>query len=107
MEDNTTRGERRKHRRTFSKEFKVDAVRLVSEGNRSVVDVAREIGIDPNTLYHWKRESEKDGEEAFPGKGHLTAQEEEIRRLRKRLAEAEEDREILKKALGFFSRRGK
>ena len=96
-----------RERKTYDKQFKLDAVRLVTEGGRSVREVAREIGVDANTLYHWKRELVKEGEDAFPGKGHLTAQEEEIRRLRKRLAEAEEDREILKKALGFFSRRGK
>lgn len=96
-----------RERKTYDKQFKVDAVKLVTEGGRSVRDVAREIGIDPNTLYHWKRELLKEEEDAFPGKGHMTAQEEEIRRLRKKLAEAEEDREILKKALGFFSRRGK
>lgn len=96
-----------KGRKTYDKQFKLDAVRLVTEGGRSVRDVAGEIGVDPNTLYHWKRELVKEGEDAFPGKGHLTAQEEEIRRLRKELAEAKEDREILKKALGFFSRRGK
>lgn len=96
-----------KGRKTYDKQFKLDAVRLVSEGGRSVRDVARELGIDPNTLYGWKRELTKEGEDAFPGKGHLTEQEEEIRRLRKKLAEAEEDREILKKALGYFSRRGK
>lgn len=96
-----------RERKTYDKQFKLDAVRLVTEGGRSVREVAREIGVDANTLYHWKRELVKEGEDAFPGKGHLTEQEEEIRRLRKRLAEAEEDREILKKALGFFSRRGK
>ena len=94
-------------RKTYDRQFKLDAVRLVSEGKRSVREVAGEIGIDPNTLYQWKRDLAKEEEEAFPGKGHLTAQEEEIRRLRKKLAEAEEDREILKKALGYFSRRGK
>ena len=94
-------------RRTYDKQFKLDAVKLVNEGERSIREVARELGIDPNMLYHWKREMLKEGTDAFPGKGHLTAQEEEIRRLRKELAEAKEDREILKKALGYFSRRGK
>lgn len=94
-------------RRVYDKQFKLDAVRLVTEGGRKVREVARELGIDANTLYGWKRELEASKEAAFPGKGNLTEQEEEIRRLRKALAEAEEDREILKKALGFFSRRGK
>jgi transposase len=75
-------------RRRFDKGFKLDAIRLVTEGGRSVQDVARELGIDPNTVYHWKRELLQEGDDAFPGKGHLTVQEEEIRRLRKELAEA-------------------
>lgn len=96
-----------KKRKTYDKQFKVDAVLMVTSGGRKVPEVARELGIDPNTLYGWKRELEASGEAAFPGKGNLTAQEEEIRRLRRELAEAKEDREILKKALGYFSRRGK
>lgn len=93
-----------KRRKGYDKQYKVDAIKLVTEAGRSVREVARELGIDANTLYHWKRELTKEGEEAFPGKGHMTAQEEEIRRLRKELAEAKEDREILKKALGYFSK---
>ncbi len=97
----------RKERKVYDKQFKVDAVNLVTSTGKSVRAVAAELGIDANTLYHWKRELAKEGEEAFPGKGHLTEQEEEIRRLRRQLAQAEEDREILKKALGYFSRHGK
>ena len=96
-----------KRRKVYDKQFKIDAVTLVTAGGRKVRDVARELGIDPNTLYGWKRELEAAGSDAFPGKGNLTEQEEEIRRLRKELAEAKEDREILKKALGYFSRHGK
>ena len=94
-------------RKTYDKQFKLDAVALVTKGGRKVREAARELGIDPNTLYSWKRELEAAGEVAFPGKGNLTEQEEEIRRLRRALAQAEEDREILKKALGYFSRHGK
>jgi transposase len=96
-----------KRRRVYDKQYKLEAIKLVTEAGRSVRDVARDLGIDANTLYHWKRELTKEGEESFPGKGHMTVQEEEIRRLRKELAEAKEDREILKKALGYFSKSGK
>jgi len=99
--------EESRKRKRFDKQFKLDALKLVTEGGKSVREVAAELGIDPNTIYHWKKELSESGEDAFPGKGHLSAQEEEIRRLRKELAEAKEDREILKKALGYFSRRGK
>ena len=94
-------------RKVYDKQFKIDAVGLVTKGGRKVQELARELGIDPNTLYGWKRELEAAGDVAFPGKGHLTPEEEEIRRLRRALAEAEEDREILKKALAYFSKHGK
>jgi len=96
-----------KKRRAFDRQFKVDAVSLVVNGGRTIVDVARDLGIDANTLYRWKREFTKEEKEAFPGKGRLSPQEEELRRLRRELAEAKEDSEILKKALAFFSKHGK
>jgi transposase len=96
-----------KKRKTYDRDFKVNAVALVTEGSRKVREVARELGIDANTLYHWKRELQEEREGAFPGKGHLSQLEEENRRLRRELAEVKEDREILKKALAYFSRRGK
>ncbi len=99
--------ESEKKRKTYDRQFKIDAVNLVVNGERSVREVARDLGIDANTLYHWKHELAAEGREAFPGKGRLSPQEEELRRLRRELAEAKEDREILKKALAFFSKRGK
>jgi transposase len=98
--------ETERKRKTYDRQFKVDAVSMVVNGGRSVRAVARELGIDPNSLYHWKREFSEEGAEAFPGKGRLSPQEEELRRLRRELAQAKEDREILKKALAFFSKRG-
>ena len=96
-----------KKRRAFDRQFKVDAVSLVVNGGRTIVEAARDLGIDANTLYRWKREFTKEDKEAFPGKGRLSPQEEELRRLRRELAEAKEDSEILKKALAFFSKHGK
>jgi transposase len=96
-----------KRRTKYDRQFKVDAVNLVVNGNRSVVAVARDLGIDANSLYRWKREFSAEGSEAFPGKGRLSPQEEELRRLRRELDQAKEDREILKKALAFFSKHGK
>jgi len=94
-------------RREFDKAFKEEAVRLVVEGHRTVAAVARDLGIDPNVLYRWKREMETGGSQAFPGKGRSSSVEEENDKLRKQLAIAEEERDILKKALAVFSRRGK
>ena len=96
-----------KKRKRYDRQFKLDAVSLVVNGGRSVAEVARDLGISENTLHKWKRELSLEGSEAFPGKGRLATQEEELRRLRRALAQAEEDRDILKKALAFFSKDGK
>ncbi len=96
-----------KKRTAYDRQFKNDAVNLVVNGGRSVREVARDLGIDPNRLYHWKRKLTQEGSDAFPGKGRLSPQEEELRRLRRELEEAKEDREILKKALAYFSKHGK
>ena len=94
-------------RRQYDKAFKEEAVRLVIEGHRKVSSVARDLGIEANMLYRWKLELETGGNQAFPGKGNSGSTEEENERLRKQLSIAEEERDILKKALAVFSRRGK
>jgi len=99
-------GEQKK-RRTFDRQFKVDAVNLVVQGGKRVPEVARDLGIDANSLYHWKRELEEEASVAFPGKGKLTAEAEEIRRLRRALEQADEERDVLKKALAYFSKNAK
>jgi len=92
-----------KKRKGYDRQFKLDAINMVVSEGRSVREVAQSLGIDTNTLYHWKRELLSAGSEAFPGKGHMTPQEEELKRLRRELAQAQEDRDILKKALAYFS----
>lgn len=88
----------------YTKEFKIEAVRLSEESDVSVYDIARELGVHPNTLYKWRHQYLVDGEEAFPGHGNLKAGDDEVRQLRRELARVREEREILKKALAFFSR---
>ncbi len=82
-------------RKSYTRQFKIDAVNLVVNGERTIPDVARELGIEPNLLYRWKRELTKEQTEAFPGKGRLGPQEEELRRLRRELEQVKQDREIL------------
>jgi transposase len=91
-------------RRRYDRDFKEGAVRLVLDGGRSVRSVARDLGIHENMLHRWKAEYLEDREHAFPGKGHMKPHEEELMRLRKKLADVEEEREILKKALAIFSK---
>lgn len=93
-----------KKRRVFTREFKENAVKLVMEGNRSVREVSKGLGINENLIYRWKKQFSEDRENSFPGKGHLKPYDEEIRRLRKELSDAREERDILKKAVGIFSR---
>jgi transposase len=101
----------RQSRRRFSREFKVEAVRLASAGDRSVAEVARELGMNAEVLRSWKRLWKRrmnsgDGApvaDVFPGNGKLTSQDEELRRLRRENAILREEREILKKATAFAS----
>jgi transposase len=91
-------------RRRFDAQFKVDALRLIAESNRKIIDVARELGIRPELLYRWKSEYAVDPEQAFPGKGRMKPDEEYVRRLERELAQARAERDILKKALAYFSK---
>ncbi len=91
-------------RRRFDVAFKLDALRLIQESDRSISDIARDLGIRRELLYKWKRELDADPEHAFPGKGKLKPEAERVRQLEQELARAKEERDILKKALAFFSK---
>jgi len=94
-------------RRTYTKEFKVEAVRLVTDGGRRVSEVARELGIDPNQLHAWKAQLRVDAEHAFPGKGNVSADQEELVRLRRENARLRQDLDFLKKTAAYFAREQK
>lgn len=94
-------------RKKYTREFKQEAARLAEESEQPLDELARELGIHPNTLYKWRRQFLQDGEDAFPGHGKLTPADEEIRRLRRELARVKEEREILKKATQFFAKESK
>lgn len=94
-------------RQTYSREFKLEAVRLLNEGKKKSADLARELGIKRNQLYKWKDEVDMQGDAAFPGQGRRVATESqaaEMARLKRELARAKEENEILKKAAAFFAR---
>jgi transposase len=92
-------------RRKYDSEFKRDAVKLVLEGGRVASEVAKGLGINENVLYRWIKQYREDPENAFPGKGKLKPEDEELRRLRRELADVKEERDILKKVVGIFSKR--
>lgn len=91
-------------RRKYDREFKLEAVRLVTQGGRPVSEVARDLGIHENLLYNWRQKYLDDTAHAFPGKGHLKPADEEMRRLKKELTDVKKERDILKKALAIFSK---
>jgi transposase len=91
-------------RRTFTREFKVEAVKLVTEKGYSVAEAARSLGIGQTLLRSWKLALESNGAEAFPGQGKLPASEEELRRLRAENKRLQTECDILKKATAFFAK---
>ncbi len=93
--------QKRKH---YSKQFKIDAVKLVTEQGFNVSEAARNLGIHHSSLRRWKRQLESDGNQAFPGKGNLSTEKQELDRLRKENKRLRMEREILKKAAAFFAK---
>ncbi len=93
-------------RRKYDSDFKRNAVRLSEDPDRTVADVAENLGIGKDILYRWRREQHAKEGLAFPGNGReaLTSQQQRIRDLEKRLKDAEMERDILKKAMAIFSR---
>lgn len=94
---------KRKNRK-YTREYKIEAVRLCEKDERPVAEVARQLGIHPNNLYKWRAQFGENGEESFPGKGKLRSSDEELRRLQRENMRLREERDILKKTVVFFSR---
>jgi transposase len=90
-------------KRKYTKEFKTEAVRLAMQGEGAMSETAQELGVHPNILYKWVREHKADPVQAFPGKGRLRADEEEIARLRRDYERVKMERDILKKAMAIFT----
>ena len=92
-------------RRQYTKEFKLEAVRLAEESEKPLSQVARELGIRADMLRGWKRQVEGAGSQAaFPGNGTLPETEEENRRLRRELEVVRQERDFLKKAAAYFAK---
>lgn len=96
-----------KKRKQFTREFKMEAVRLLEEDKKPAADLARALGIRRNQLYKWKDILDQKGNDAFPGKGRRSgtkSQASEIAQLKRELAQSKEEVEILKKAAAFFAK---
>ncbi|MFD3431774.1 IS3 family transposase [Alteromonas macleodii] len=94
-----------KTRKSYSKEFKLDAVSLVTEQNYKIAEAARSLGISANMLGRWLKEQESEGAYAFRGNGKLTPEQEEIRRLREENKRLKMEKEIPKKGDGLLCQR--
>lgn len=94
--------------REYTKEFKLEALELLKRGEKNAGQIERELGITPGLLLKWKTRYqilENEGQPAQIGPSDMEAAKAEIRRLQRELANAEEEREILKKVLNIFSRK--
>lgn len=95
-------------RRRFTREFKLEAVRLVNEGNETVTAVAERLGIRPDMLRNWKRQvaglPRVQKNKIFMDPGKATGQEEELKRLRREVEQLQQERDFLKKAAAYFAK---
>jgi transposase len=91
-------------RREFSREFKLEAVRLVKERGVTAAQAARDLDVHENVLRKWVRELAADPQQAFPGKGVMKPEQAEIDRLKKEVAKLKMERDILKKAAAYFAK---
>jgi transposase len=99
-------------KKVYTEEFKQEAVRLAERGEKSIAQLAKDLGISKHTLFLWKsqrRTHAADGALGLQGTGvhRLTPEQDEIRRLKRELAVVTEEREILKKAMAFFAKESK
>jgi transposase len=90
-------------RRKHSREFKVEAVRLVRERGVTVAQAARDLDLNQTLLRRWVQQFVADPKEAFPGQGQQKPEDAEITRLRREVARLKMERDILKKAAAYFA----
>ena len=90
-------------RKMYDREFKLEAVRMASEPGVTASEVESRLGIGQGVVSRWKRELRNDGKQAFPGKGHLKPEAEELRQLKRENERLRRERDILKKAVAIFS----
>lgn len=92
-----------KKRRKYSKEFKEDVLNILKTGNKTVLEISKELGISDQIIYRWNKKSNVS---SHPEERTVTEQEKELRELRAKLADVTEERDILKKAVSIFSKQG-
>ena len=91
-------------RRSFTREFKVEAVRLVRDRGVSLAQASRDLGVHENVIRKWVKDFESDPVQSFPGQGHMKPEQAEIERLRREVQKLKAERDILKKAAAYFAK---
>jgi transposase len=90
-------------RKTYTREFKLQAVRLLTDKGLSVAEAARQLGVGENCLRCWRAAFLQEGAAAFPGQGHLSPADAEVRGLRAEVVRLRAERDLLKKAAAYFA----
>ncbi len=90
-------------RRNYTREFKIEAVRLVTENGSGIREAAESLGVSQNSLRTWRKQLENEADNAFPGKGKVSSRDEQLRRLQEENCRLRMERDILKKATAFFA----
>jgi transposase len=91
-------------RKAYTAEFKREAIRLLETSGKSAAQIERDLGIGSGCLSRWKQKQEKNGEDAFPGRGCLAPEQERLRELERENEILRQERDILKKVVAIFSR---
>ena len=91
-------------RRSFTKEFKVEAVRLVRNRGVSIAQAARDLDLHENVIRKWLKDFDADPAQAFPGHGNMKPEQAEIERLKREVQKLKAERDILKKATAYFAK---
>ena len=97
----------KKKRKTYTREFKVEAVRLALNSGEPIYKIAGELGVHPNTLHAWIAELQSDPTSAFPGKGRQKPEADEIERLRREIERLRQELEFLKKTAAYFAKQSR
>jgi transposase len=91
-------------RRTYTREFKVEAAKLSYNSDKPVEEIAESLGVSQSSLNRWRREYREDPDQSFPGSGQQKQRDAEVARLKKELRQSQLENEILKKAAAIFTR---
>ena len=90
-------------RRSYTKEFKLEALKLLETSGRLIYEIEDELGIGHGCLTRWKQNFHEEGDSAFPGHGNRTPDQERIRQLERENTILRQERDILKEAVAIFS----